>query len=254
MQFYDSLVNIMNTPGFNADSLQGLRIGQTKSDDGKIVFFNWNIQQNAGQNIYSAIIFLPSNKKIIPLPIKSSAERLDDDILYGTNDWPPALYYKIISPRSKQENYYTLLGWDRFSRTTSRKTIEALVLSGDEIAFGKQVFKTKDGPKHRVIIEYAATASLTLQYSKQQVTLSGVRKSESKINDSIIVVDRLEPINEELKAQRWAYVPVGNIYDGYIYFKGFWTFVEDINARNPATRANERTRTEKPELDLFPKR
>lgn len=254
-QFYDGLVNYLNSPGFIIDSIRGLKIGQTSSDDNKIIFLNWNIQQNAGQNIYSAIILLPKSNKVIPLPIKPSSERLDDAIVYNLNEWPPALYYKIISPKSKDDNYYTLLGWDRFSRTTARKTIEALVINNDgELSFGKEVFKTKEGPRHRVVIEYASTASLTLQYSKQQVTLSGVRRSESRINDSIIVVDRLEPINQELINQRWAYVPVGNIYDSYIYFKGFWTFVEGIDARNPAVKEVNRTRTEKPELDLFPKR
>ena len=51
-QFYNELVSLIKEPGFVADSIKPLRIGQTASDDGYFIFYNWNIQQNDGQNYY----------------------------------------------------------------------------------------------------------------------------------------------------------------------------------------------------------
>lgn len=253
-QFYNGLRSVIRQQGFVADSLKPLKIGQVKSPDGRFFFYNWNIQQNNGENLYNAIVYFPSSGRTIELPVKTSEKKSAQDSVYSANDWPGALYYKVIPPKKKTDTFYTLLGWDRFNRQTSRKTVEAITLTGDSaIVFGKEVFKTKEGRASRISIEYAATASLTLNYSKQVLKLTGVRKSDSRVNDSIIVVDRLAPLNESLEGQRWAYVPVGNIYDGYIYFKGYWTFVEGINARNPAIKREERRKEKKPDVDLLPK-
>lgn len=253
-QFYNQLVDTINSPDFNSSSIKNLKIGQPNSVDKKMIFYNWNIQQNNGQNVYSAVVYLPKSHNIITLPQKISPAKLLNDSVYPPNDWPGGLYYKIITPDKKGVNYYLLLGWDRFNRQTSRKTIEAITIMNDStIIFGKEVFKTKEGYASRVILEYAATANMTLNYSKQKLTLTGVRKSQSHINDSIIIIDRLMPLNATLEGERWAYVPVGNIYDGYIFFKNYWTFVEGINARNPAIKREGRKKDKRPDLDLLPK-
>lgn len=254
-QFYQKLIDTLKSPDFQLSSTNGLKIGRTTSSDGKMIFFNWNIQQNDGQNLYNGIIFLPQNHKVIPLSRKIPTAKLKADSVYIPNDWPGGLYYKIIAPKKKEMNYYLLLGWDRFNRQTSRKTIEVVSFVNDSaVVFGKEVFKTKDGRASRIILEYAATANMTLNYSKQNLRLTGVRKSQSHVNDSIIVIDRLMPLNATLEGERWAYVPAGNIYDGYIYFKGYWTFVEGINARNPTIKREDRRKEKKPDLDLLPER
>lgn len=253
-QFSESLLEMLRLPTFTRDSLRNLRIGQTTSSDQKLIAYNWNIQQNDGHNLYNCIFYLPLTRKIIEMPVKRSESKLDPDSVYSGGNWPPALYYKIINPKEKTDKYYLMLGWDSFSQQTSRKTIEAITIINDSsLIFGKEIFKTKDGRTKRVVIEYASTANLTLQYSKQKLTLTGVRKSQSRINDSIIVVDRLAPLNEGLEGIRWAYVPVGTTYDGYVYFKKYWTFVEGINARNPAIKGEDKKQNKKPELDLLPK-
>ncbi|MBK6966445.1 MAG: hypothetical protein IPH20_21720 [Bacteroidales bacterium] len=44
-----------------------------------------------------------------------------------------------------------------------------------------------------------SSASFTMQYNKQKATLTGVRRSQRKVNDEMIVFDRLIPMNEELR-------------------------------------------------------
>lgn len=254
-QFYNNFLLYLSDTAFSLDSLKNIKIGKTSPGDGKFTFFNWNIQQNDGSNLYNGVVYLHGKRKIIPLTIKPSDQKLNIDSVYTANDWPPALYYRVIGPKTRKDNYYLLFGWDRFNRQTSRKSIEVVFFPGDtSVVFGKEVFKTKEGRAKRIVIEYASDASLTLQYSKQKLTLSGVRKRYRNVNDSIIILDRLAPLNKELEGIRWAYVPVGNIYDGYLYFKNFWTYVEGINARNPAIKREDRKKFKKPDLDLIPKK
>ena len=252
-QFFTEIADYIKQPGFNPDSLKNLKIGKTTPSDKKFIFYNWNIQQNDGANLYNGIIYNIESRKVIMLPDKYSETVLREDSVYINNDWPGGLYYKAIAPRKKTENYYVLFGWDKFSKQTARKSIDALTFVNDSVvSFGRKVFKTKTGKVQRVVIEYSASANFTLQYSKQKLELSGVRSSQRKVNDSIIIIDRLAPLNEGLTGIRWAYVPVGNIYDGYVFFRNTWTFVEGINARNPAIKSDKKKSKKKPQLDLFP--
>ncbi len=74
------------------------------------------------------------------------------------------------------------------------------------------------------------------------------------VNEEMIVFDRLIPMNEELKGQRWAYVPSGNTYDAFICWEGYWTLTEDIAPRNEASPESTSKKDKKPELDLLPQK
>ncbi len=252
-EFTDSLFNYVSKrikEGLNLDSVN---IGNIVSDDGNVRILTWNIQQNNSDNFYSGLIIHKVLNRIIPLNFKRSEDVIPEDKIYLDGDWPAGIYYRIIQRRLNTGVNYTLLAWDGFSRRTSRKTIEALGFDDKGNAvFGAKIFKTKEGFKSRIVFEYSANASFTLQYNRQKATLTGVRKSQRNINDEMIVFDRLIPLNEELKGQRWAYVPAGNIYDAFVCFDGFWTLTEDIVAKNEAAPKSTGKKDKKPELDLFP--
>lgn len=231
-----------------------LNIGKLKSTDNKLRIFNWNIQQNDRTNLYSMVILNIEKDKVIVFKTISSLQKLDDIAVYKDGNWPGGLFYKIIERKDGPKNLYVLLSWDGFSPQASRKSIDALSFDNDGMpVFGAPVFKTKEGLKNRVVSEYAATSAFTQTYNRQKITLSNVRKSQRKINDEIIVLDRLMPMSEALEGQRWAYVPAGNIYDGYVYFNDFWTFVEDIEPRNPA-EAEKKPAKKSVSYELFPEK
>jgi len=186
--------------------------------------------------------------------VKKSSQILPANKIFKDGDWPGGLIYKIITRQNGRKSNYTLLCWDGFNRNTARKTIESLGFDSINAVFGSPVFKTREGLKDRVVYEYSSQASFTMNYSRQKVILAGVRKSQSKIDDYMIVVDKLVPVNESLAGQNWAMIPAGNTNDAYIYLNGFWTFVEDIVARNPAPEKRQPKAKGKPEQGLFPKK
>ena len=252
--FYTLLNNTLQDNMAVSWSFDSLLIGKPTSDDGNIRIFNWNIQQNNGSNIYCMIIQRLDSNKVIALKSQPSLPLLNEDQIFTKGDWPGGLIYRIISRVEAEQPFYTLLSWDGVNRNTFRKTIDAL--SFDEAGmplFGAPVFKTKEGTMHRVVFEYSSESSFTLTYDRQKITLSNVRKSQSKINDEMIVMDRLVPLNESLIGERWAYVPAGNIYDAYVFFDQYWTYVEDIAPRNEASPKKDQPKSKKVEYDLFPK-
>ncbi|NTW23393.1 MAG: hypothetical protein HGA37_01735 [Lentimicrobium sp.] len=253
-EFYDKLLNFVSAHSSEEINFDSINMGNVVSDDGIIRILSWNVQQNNGDNYYGGLIFHRNLKKVIPLKIKKSELTLSGDKLFKDGDWPPGIYYRIIQRKINTGINYTVLSWDGLSRKIARKSIE--VISFDDkgnVVFGAPVFKTKEGLKNRVVNEYSANASFSLNYNRQKVTLSGVRRSQRKVDDEMIVMDRLIPLNEELKDQRWAYVPAGNTYDAYIFLDGFWILTEDIVARNEPTPKTETTRRKNLELDLLPK-
>lgn len=230
-----------------------LNIGKIYSDDGLISIYCWNIQQNNGENYYSAVIRNNRTNLVIPLHTQKSYQNIATDKVFKNGEWPGGLFYKIITRKTGDKTIYTLLSWDRFSRNAARKSIEFLDFdSNGKPQFGALVFKTKEGLRHRVVYEYASQSSFTMNYSRQKITLTGVRRSQRNLDDYVIVLDRLIPLNENLTGQNWAMVPAGNTHDAYVFLDGFWIFTENIIARNPATDKKTQKVSEKPEQGLIP--
>lgn len=252
--FFHKLVNFVTVHSEDEINFDSINMGNVVSADGIIRILSWNVQQNNGDNYYGGLIFHKTLKKVIPLKIKKSDLAIPDDKIFKDGDWPAGIYYRIIQRKINAVINYTVLSWDGFSRKTARKSIEVISFDNNgNVVFGAPVFKTKDGLKNRIVNEYSANASFSLNYNRQKVTLSGVRRSQRKIDDEMIVMDRLIPLNEELKDQRWAYVPAGNTYDAYLFLDGFWVLTEDIIARNEPSPKTETTKRKNMELDLLPK-
>lgn len=253
-RFADMLATTLNMPTSHAWPFDSLNLSKLTSKNGKIRIFNWNIQQNNRSNLYSMIILNIVQDTVIRLQTMPSIKLLDEKTIYLNGEWPGGLYYKIIEREGGPKGLLTLLSWDGFSPDANRKTIDALTFDSEGMpVFGLPIFKTKNGLRSRVVSEYYARSSFTLHYDRQKIELSNVRRSQRKINDEIIVLDHLVPLNESLQGQSWAYVPAGNIYDAYVFLNNYWTFVEDIAPRNPATE-KEAPKKKEVQYDLFPPR
>ena len=235
-------------------NLDSVNITKAGTEDGRIRIITWNIQQNNGENLYCGFISDQQQLKIFPLNIRKSEPVLDENQVFNSGNWPGGIVYKIIDRKMGNQARYTLLVWDGLNRRESRKYLDVLTFDKQgNPAFGSGIFKTMDGIKNRIVIGYSAGASFTVSYTKQKVVLSGVRKSQRNVNDHMIVFDRLVPMNPELEGQRWSYVPVGNTHDAFIWFNGFWTLTEDIQAKNEASPAPGSKKDKKPEMGLFPR-
>ena len=251
-RFADLLSETLTISESHAWPFDSLNLGKLTSKNGKVRIFNWNIQQNDRSNLYSMVILNITLDKVIHLETMPSIKILDENTIYRNGKWPGGLYYKMIERKDGPKNLYTLLSWDGFSKDANRKNIDALTFDEDGMpVFGNPIFKTKNGLRSRVVSEYYAPSSFTQHYDRQKVELSNVKRSQRKIDDEMIVLDHLVPLNESLIGQSWAYVPAGNIYNAYIFLKNYWTFVEDIAPRNPATE-KETQKKKEVQYELFP--
>ncbi|GAB1405596.1 hypothetical protein MASR1M74_27770 [Lentimicrobium sp.] len=251
-EFYDKLYNAVMSDPQASYPFDSLYIGKPASEDGKVRLFNWNIQQNNGQNIYFLIIHHIDLNKVFRMAPIAALENVENNRLFTNMDWPGGLIYKVIYRNESKKPFYTLLSWDGFSRSTLRKSVDILSFDNEgNPVFGLPVFKTRDGIQHRVVKEYSSEARFTLIYDKQSIKISNVRKSKRKLTDYMIILDKLIPLNESLVGEYWAYVPAGDTYDAYVFLNQYWTFVEDIAPRNPSV---PKTKAKKVEYDLFPAR
>jgi len=202
------------------DSLKHL--GKIKSEDKRLRVFTWNVPQADGTQKYFGYILykekksgsfsvfeLQDNRKLITDPI--------NDIL-SPKKWMGALYYSIVEKKDKRNQYYILLGLDFNDLFSSKKIIEVLSFGKDtQPVFGARIFKVGETALNRVVFEYSSRASMTLRYIPEAST---------------IVFDHLSPSKPEYNQNYQFYGP-DFTYDGFMFEKGTWVYVRNLDMRNP---------------------
>jgi hypothetical protein len=216
--FRDSLAVLLQYKGaqlFQFDSIKS--IGHIISSDEKLHVYTWNIPQSGGYNNYYGIIqfYLKKDDKYISTVLEEKTGFLNksQQAMAQPNNWPGALYYKIITNKVKDEVYYTLLGFDFNNLISNRKVIE--VINIDE--FGIPVFKQQgfvyNGKKlNRIVFEYTERAQMQLDYNDKT---------------KLIVFDHLSPSKPSLQDQYQFYGPDLS-YDGLKFIDGIWVHQSDI--------------------------
>ena len=231
-KFYSMLNEALlneNSFSYPFDSLKTISI--LKSPDKYFRIFTWNLRKTDGSYDYFGII------QINPKKIKGDGIfKLSNNTLKNANsaqeiltneNWYGALYYKIIQTKTKENTYYSFLGWDGNNGRTTRKIIDVLVFDNSgQPEFGAPIFQIKEELKSRFIIEYGANVSVSLKYEKQYL-------SQGKNKKLMIVFDRVSPLTPGLEGQYQFYVPETDTYDAFVFEKGVWQFYGDVDARNP---------------------
>jgi hypothetical protein len=211
----------------NFDSLK--YVTQLTSDDNQLKLFNWNIpNDNEDGQFYCCLIVHRTKKKgsydIIKLIDVSKTITNIENFIGSKDKWPGMLYFKIITHKTQQETYYTLLGWDGHNAITKRKLIEVLSFksNGDPV-FGKAIFEAipNKSPK-RISFEYAAQLTMNIKHYKDK---------------KMLVFDHLAPREVELEGQFQFYGPDMS-YDAFKLKEGKWYFSADVSMKNDP---NERT-------------
>jgi hypothetical protein len=256
--FSEYLFDLLEKPGIYDWSFDSLTdIGCLLAPDNTFKVFNWNLQLNDGSFRYYGYLLIPGKKgkvnNVIQLVDCSDSLTEPSNQVLSASRWYGALYYSILKNTWKKRSYYTLLAWDGYSLKTSRKIIEILTIDQTgKPQFGLPVFKTAEGIKTRVILEYAKSANFLLRYDKQYL-VTARRRDGGPVTKKIgmIVFDRLVPIDPRLKGRYEYYVPSGEAYDAYIFNHGFWQLAEDVFVKNPADK--RKAKAIKPvEYNLFP--
>ena len=197
------------------DSIKNLY--NISSNDKYVFIFTWAVQYSNHKFKYFGFIkyYSEESRKYYIEKLNHNSQK--DEIIHRTilpSNWYGAVYYSLIFKKYKGERHYILLGWDGNDHFTNKKIIDIIVIEEDEIpVFGKDVFKTKTGFNKRMIFEYGERVSMSLRYDK---------------NLKMIIWDHLSPSKQELEGNFEYYGP-DLTYDGFIFEKGIWNFISDVN-------------------------
>lgn len=224
-----------------SDSIPGLVI--LHSEDGRISFYQWNIQWKSGKHQYFGFLKVKERNSttLWNLVDRSDHGQASDTVLNSAQNWFGALYYKIIEVESPGgPSYYTLLGWSGLDQTITGKVIEILKISDKgEPFFGGDVFEgyPRKGVK-RVVYRFSATTAMNLKYENQVISTRKIWNKRKRVFETeenrgmVIVADRIEPMDPLMESMFQFYIPAGDLHDGFIMNSGKWQFHPGIETRN----------------------
>jgi hypothetical protein len=195
-------------------------LGQITSPDNRLKIINWNLILRNGSNKYFLYIIRKGEKgkenRIYKLTGEHKEKPVRTDILYNSENWYGALYYAIQPFKKDKHLNYILLGIDGGNSQISRKIIEVLSFSPEgEIVFGKDCFRKENEIKSREVLEYFSEGIMTLRIHSKKM----------------IVFDHLVTFSDTQKNSAESY-GAEFTFDSYIYRKGFWQFIRNVDVRN----------------------
>ncbi len=197
------------------DSLN--EITRMYSPDNFFRIINWNVYKKDGSYLYFGFIQTYDVKKksyeCFRLQNHPELVKSTETFVGSHEKWLGMLYYKII----KNDNYYTLLGWDGNNKIIQKKYIDVLYFkkNGDPV-FGKDVFKFPRKNPRRIVFQYSSEVVMSLKYYDDK---------------QMIVFDHLSPKDAFMEGQYQYYGPDFS-YDGFTYHKDKWKYIEDIDIKN----------------------
>lgn len=227
---FELVLNKHNSFDYAFDSLKD--IARLMPPDKTFRIINWNVPYSDGTQEYFGFIQkknIQIKKKgifkkeitqtiaLYPLIDKSAETKNPENSISDNKKWFGMLYYKIITKKTKNKTYYTLLAWDGNDKFSAKKIIDVLTFDDNGTPhFGADIFNLpKKNPK-RVIFEYGASCTMSLKYNYKK--------------DSI-VFDHLAPSEPQLEGQ-YQYYCTDMSYDGFGFKHGKWNYGTDLNVTN----------------------
>jgi len=215
----DSL--LARTDGWNYPLDTIRNISALSPADGAFRLITWNIPQNDGTFEFNGRIRFANkgSESGTTMSLNDARASINKPLTkqLTADNWYGALYYKLIRTKYKRKTFYTLLGWNGNTSLSNQKIIDVLQVSKDgRISFGAPIFEDVKGHKHRIILEYAEQAAVSLRYLE---------------NDAVIVFDHLVPTNPAFEGQ-FAFYSSDFSNDAYRFEKGRWKFIRNYAAKN----------------------
>jgi hypothetical protein len=243
--FKEMLGRTLTIPGsfdYPFDSLKILM--KMTSPDRKFRIYTWSMPKSDGTYDYSGFIQLitKENHKQILFGLKDHSDSIEqpDVQILDADHWYGAQYYRIIMTEYEGRRYYTLLGWHGLNSVMTEKIIEILLFDDQQQPrFGAMLFKDYGNDKLcRVIFKYSATATMLLDYDQQflpeKKKWNPSRKQFESVHNKthMIVCDELVPQEPILEGQYEYYIPSSEVFNGFVFMNGYWSFYRNIDARN----------------------
>jgi hypothetical protein len=187
------------------------------SSDHRVRIFNWNTPRTDGSYSYYCFVLVweAKDKNFWWTEFKDyerEADKIENKFL-TPEKWLGALYYEIIPMEKKGRETYTILGWDGKDNLTTRKIIDALVITGKKIKIGASIFQMEGGARKRIIMEYSNEVSASARYYSKK---------------KCIILDHLSPKSPMMQGIFADYGPDGT-YDMLLLKKGKWELIEQVD-------------------------
>ena len=194
-------------------------ISRLNPEDNSFRLFNWILPKGNGTSKYFAFIILPNSdngyNQIIELKHTETDLFNFETTIYNNENWYGSLYYKIISPKKKNNQHYTLLAWNGNNPESIIKIIDVLEIKNQKATLGKDIFIKGEDTTKRIVVEYNRNTSASVNFDEDKKR---------------IVLDHLVPLKENQEGFNQFYVPDGS-YDCFLYKNGEWIFKEDVDVR-----------------------
>jgi hypothetical protein len=212
------LKRLFDTPDLFTADLKDIPLSRVDAPDGTFRLFTWNLPNAVGGHRYEGLLMVQLGKKRSLHELRDLTAELNAPEIpeLGPERWYGALYYQVVPVKKGGKTYYTLLGWKGYSKVETRKVVEVLSFKGGKPRFGAPLFGAGKLKKHRLVFGYSFQASMALRYEAAQER---------------IVLDHLVPARADQEGQ-WAFYGPDMSYDAYVWDKGQWQYVRDIDARD----------------------
>jgi hypothetical protein len=187
-------------------------ISRVQPEDKSFRIFSWQLKLENNLYAYFGVVQL-ENGRVYPLLETKEALSDEEYSVFTPEEWLGQLYYAIHSYKYKKEKGHILFGFRENERMKTQKIAAPILISGDEVFFGDEIFfKQSRHGAHRIIIEYASVAKASLRYDTE---LEG------------IIYDHLTPVLNPYESNEMMLVPDGS-YEGYFFDKGVWRHEDKI--------------------------
>ncbi len=225
------LRSVLETDDALTADLSDIPMSRVEAPDGKFRLLTWNVAHEDGSNRFEGFLLVRDKNRHVLYELRDMTEKIAMPLSKKLNaeNWYGALYYTVIPPLEKRGKYYTLLGWKGFSKVETRKVIEVLSFNGPVPVFGAPVFDEGKLKSSRKVFGYSFQSSMSLKWDEA---------------NKAIVLDHLSPMKPEFAGQA-AFMGPDLSFDAYVWYKGHWSYLHDVDARNmQLTRPSKRPPTE----------
>jgi hypothetical protein len=220
--FIRQLVRSLKTPysfQYPFDSI--ITVSKVYAPDSSFRIFTWQFNRDDKYFRQRGAIQMNTKDgslKLFPLLDMSEFTRAPEDSVRTPQNWIGSIYYGIVKKSYKNKDYYTLIGFDDNSMSSTKKWID--VLSFDEQ--GKPEF---GGPFFQI-----ASDSVTGAKAQARFSLEFKKDGRARVNyDSemdMIVFDHL--VSESNEPQKpYTLIPDGD-YCGFKWNNGKWVYIDKV--------------------------
>jgi hypothetical protein len=195
-------------------------LGQITSPDSLIKIITWNLLLTGEPSRYFCYLIKKSSEgsanKVYTLSGIYEDKEISADTIYTQSDWYGALYYDIRPFKAENGKCWVVLGINYSNQLMTRKIIDVVSFTADDkLVFGKKWFDSGGSLSFRHILEYSASAVISLRFRP----------------DNSIVFDHLVPLPPEVHDGR-LYNGPDYSYDAFFFKDGLWSLSINVDARN----------------------